>query len=190
MVDFCFLFPEARVIGVELDPDSAALARQNVEQWSDRSTIVEAAIWSEDGTVTYGRRPEDAWAHRVGSAARGQEASVRAVTLDALLDSFAPNQTVDYLKVDIEGGERELFRVGGRWSERVRVLKVEVHEPYSVTECIADLSRLGFSASPDEGHWGTVVARGTRAQLARMRPRGSANDDPVRYLRGGAAPSS
>ena len=161
MVDFCFLFPEARVIGVELDPDSAALARQNVEQWSDRSTMVEAAIWSEDGTVTYGRRPEDAWAHRVGSAAPGQEVSVRAVTLDALLDSLAPNQTVDYLKVDIEGGERELFRVGGRWSERVRVLKVEVHEPYSVTECIADLSRLGFSASPDERHWGSVVARGT-----------------------------
>jgi hypothetical protein len=82
------------------------------------------------------------------------------VTLDALLDSLAPNQTVDYLKVDIEGGERELFRAGGSWSERTRVLKVEVHEPYSVSECIADLSRLGFSATPDEGHWATVVAYG------------------------------
>jgi FkbM family methyltransferase len=163
MVDFCFLFPQARVIGVELDQDSAALARQNVEPWSDRITIVEAAIWSEDGTVSYGRRPDDAWAHRVGSAARGQEASVRAMKLDALLDSLAPDQTIDYLKVDIEGGERELFRAGGRWSERVRVLKVEVHEPYTVTECIADLSRLGLSASPEEGHWATVVARGTRA---------------------------
>ena len=38
---------------------------------------------------------------------------MKAVTLDALLDSLAPNQTVDYLKVDIEGGERELF---SRWA--------------------------------------------------------------------------
>jgi hypothetical protein len=65
---FLLPVPRARVIGVELDRDSAALARSNVGPWSDRTTVVEAAIWSEDGTVTYRRRSRDAWAHHVDSA--------------------------------------------------------------------------------------------------------------------------
>jgi hypothetical protein len=76
----------------------------------------------------------------------------------SLLDSLAPDEMVDYLKVDIEGAESELFKAGGSWSERVRVLKVEVHERYSVAECIADLSRLAFSASVDARHPAAVVA--------------------------------
>jgi FkbM family methyltransferase len=160
MVHFAFLFPDARIVGVELDGENAMLARRNVAPWSDRCTVVEAAIWSSDGELTYGRESDD-WGYRVGGADENERTPVKAVALDTLLDSVAPNQTVDYLKVDIEGAERELFKGGGTWTERVRLLKVETHEPYSVDECIDDLSRLGFSAFADGGHWAAVVARRT-----------------------------
>jgi hypothetical protein len=34
----------------------------------------------------------------------------------------------------------------------VRAIKVEVHEPYTVEACIAQLRQLGFSARADDGH--------------------------------------
>ena len=35
-------WPEARVVGVERDPEKAALAKRNIEPWDDRASIVEA----------------------------------------------------------------------------------------------------------------------------------------------------
>ena len=53
MAHFAFLFPHARVLGVELDGENVALARQNLAPWSDRCEVIHAAVWSTDGEVRY-----------------------------------------------------------------------------------------------------------------------------------------
>ena len=159
MADFAYLFPDARIAGVELDAENVAIARRNVAPWSDRCAVIHAAIWSEDCEVTYDRRPGEAWGYHVGIDDPSDPVIVTARTLDSVLDSVFPDETIDYLKVDIEGAERQLLAVGGAWTERVRTLKIETHAPYSVERCLADLNRLGFSARPDDAHWGAVVAR-------------------------------
>jgi hypothetical protein len=62
---------------------------------------------------------------------------------------------VDYVKMDVEGAERELLRSPG-WNEQVRCIKVEVDEPYTLEECVTDLRRLGFTAQIDQDHWACV----------------------------------
>jgi FkbM family methyltransferase len=159
MSHFAHLFPSARIAGVELDSENAGLCRRNVAPWSDRCTVVHAAVWSDGGEVAYDREPDEAWAYHIGGQGDGEQVTVEAKTLDAVLESVAPDETVDFLKVDIEGAEQNLLEAGGEWTERVRMLKVETHEPYSVGACLQDLSRIGFSARPDDAHWGAVVAR-------------------------------
>ena len=159
MVDFAYLFPGARVVGVELDAENVAMSRQNLARWSDRCMVLHGAIWSSDGQVAYERETGEAWAYRVGRDDDGERVVVRARTLDSVLDAAFPNEQVDFLKVDIEGAEQELFAAGGRWPERVRALKVETHPPYSVRACLADLKRLGYDAEPDDAHWAAVVGR-------------------------------
>ncbi len=66
---------------------------------------------------------------------------------------------IDFLKVDVEGAERVLFQENTSWASKVRCIKVELHPPYSLEECCADLQRLGFSAAVSPDHWSCVLAR-------------------------------
>jgi hypothetical protein len=73
-----------------------------------------------------------------------------AISLNTMLARFGG--PVDYVKMDIEGSEREVLRTNTEWAAAVRSLKVEVHEPYTVGNCVRDLEALGFRAWLDPAH--------------------------------------
>lgn len=153
MAHFAHLFPRARVLGVELDQDNVGLADRNTAAWGDRCEIIHAAVWASDGEVRYRGWAGGTSNYHVTGA--GEGTPVRAVSLAGLIREHA--RPVDYLKVDVEGAERELLRDGAGWAEDVRCLKVELHGDYEVEECEADLRRLGFEAWRDPNHWACVV---------------------------------
>jgi FkbM family methyltransferase len=140
MALFAHAFPSARIIGVEPDPSNAALCRRNVEPWETRCEVVEAAAWPDEGNIRL--TGEASSAFKVDTGAGGRE--VPAVSLTTLLQRYAADEAVDYLKMDVEGTERELLSRGTGWIERVRCVSVEVHEPYRTEQCIEDLEQLGF----------------------------------------------
>jgi hypothetical protein len=78
-----------------------------------------------------------------------------AHSLNSLLEN---ERAVDFVKMDIEGAERDVLRTSTEWSSKVRSMKIEVHEPYTVDQCAQDLRRLGFRTRPDGRHWASVVA--------------------------------
>jgi FkbM family methyltransferase len=159
MAHFARLYPRARVLGVELDEDNVALARRNVAAWADRCRVIHAAVWASDGEVHYRGWPGGTSNYQVTGPAEepGREGGkpVRAVSLAELMREHGG--PVDYVKVDIEGAERELLRDGAGWAESVRCIKVELHGDYAPQECVADLRRLGFEAWQDPRHWACVV---------------------------------
>lgn len=153
MAHFAYVFPHARVLGVELDADNVVLARRNIAPWANRCTVIHAAVWSNDGEVYYRGWTGGTSNYQVTDVAEGT--CVRAMSLATLLREYGG--PVDYLKVDIEGAERELLRDGTDWSHEVRCLKVELHGDYAVDECQADLNRLGYATQPDLRHWACVI---------------------------------
>lgn len=161
------VFPRAQLLAVELDADNASLARRNLAPWADRCEVLEAAVWVDDGEVRYASTPHEEWgAHVVAAdAGGGALATSRAVSLNTLLGRGPV--PVDYVKMDIEGAEKPVLSSHTEWAAEVRQIKVEVHEPYSVQACRADLERLGFSTSVDNRHWACVV--GTRSAVAATR---------------------
>jgi FkbM family methyltransferase len=138
--------PSARIAGVELDAGNATLARRNVAPWADRCDVLQAAVWVHDGTVAYdGVRGEE-----VGFHVQDGGWPVPALSLNRLLErEDDPDAVIDYVKMDIEGAEREVLRANTEWAAHVRTMKVEVHDPYTVPECVADLEALGFDATPE-----------------------------------------
>jgi FkbM family methyltransferase len=161
MADMAVRFPHARIVGVELDHENAELARRNVAPWSERCEVVEAAVWSEDGELSYHRLAGGTAGHHVADVPPGYEGEgvvgVPAISLDTLLERSGPDAVVDYAKVDVEGAERELLRSGASWAARVRTITVELHEPYTVAECECDLRALGFATRVDPRHWACVT---------------------------------
>jgi FkbM family methyltransferase len=148
MAHLAVLCPEARIVGLELDRGNVELARRNVARWSDRCEVIEGAAWSRDEPIRY-------------RLARGAECGaaladdgvfqVRGVQLGTLLTQIGWN-TVDYVKMDIEGAEQAVLRQSTEWARRVRSIKVELHGGYRPEECVDDLERLEFAASVDPRH--------------------------------------
>ena len=153
MAHFAYAYPQARIVGVELDADNVVLARRNVAPWANRCTVIHAAVWSNDGEVYYRGWPGGTSNYQVTGTTEGMR--VRAISLDTLLREYGG--PVDYLKVDVEGAERELLRSWTGWSPEVRSLKVELHGDYAVDDCQADLRRLGYITRPDLRHWACVI---------------------------------
>jgi FkbM family methyltransferase len=152
MVHFAALCPEAYVVGVELDSDNVALARRNIAPWSNRCSVIEAAVWVRDEVVRY-RLAEGAECGAAVSSAGAKE--VEGIALNTLIGRVGWD-TVDYLKMDIEGAERAILKENTSWSSRVRSIKIETHDGYRRDECLADLERLGFKAAIDPRHSAAV----------------------------------
>ncbi len=156
MAHFATLFPSAQIVGAELDPENAELCRQNVAAWAGRCQVIAAGIWTADGPVAYVRREGREVSHAITAGASDATAAAQAISLGSLLNSVTSG-LVDYVKMDIEGAERDVLRDGLSWAGRVRSIRVEVHPPYTVAECAADLARLGFVTSTEERRCAYVI---------------------------------
>lgn len=146
-------FPNARIVGAEPDSENSALCRRNIAAWGHRCELIEAAVWSTDGPVSIRREAGHEDGVRVTESRRSPasgEPIVQGLTLNTLLADLG-DPVVDYMKMDIEGAEREVLRRNSRWSS-VNSIKVEVHRPYTVHECQADLRALGFATRLDKRH--------------------------------------
>ena len=138
-------FPSARILGLEPDPENAALCRRNIEPWKERCEVLEMALWSLDGSISLSGSSEATLA--VNTDGHGQ--TVPTVSVSTLMDRYAGGRDLDYVKLDVEGAERELLTANTAWASRVRCISVEVHSPYQVDECLRDLAALGFQPSTE-----------------------------------------
>jgi FkbM family methyltransferase len=151
MAHLASIFTSARIVGVEPDVHNAALARRNTTAWRGRCHVIEAAIWSSDGQIAYHVIPGNEYGGYVETGGEG------TIVPSLSLNSLTRGEVVDYMKMDIEGAEREILRSNTEWAFRTRCVSVEVHNPYTTTECVQDLSALGFHAEVAGHHWACVV---------------------------------
>jgi hypothetical protein len=79
------------------------------------------------------------------------ERRARGLSVNSLLDSLGWDR-VDFVKMDIEGAEREVLRRNTAWAHRVHSIKVEAHGDYGREQCVRDLQELGFRTALDARH--------------------------------------
>jgi FkbM family methyltransferase len=149
-------YPRARILCVEMDAENAELARRNLAPLGARAAVLEAAASIRSGTVRYSLAVGAEWAARVEADG---DRHAPAMSLDEITRDFA---WIDYVKMDVEGSESELLGAPGAWAEKVRDIKVEVHEPYSIARCVADLEAAGFEARPFSTRYRLVCGRKRR----------------------------
>lgn len=116
-------YPGARIVAVEPERSNYNALLRNTAPYKNISCI-QAALWREDGEVSLG--PSNA--HPKGAfeiSERGTE-KVRAITMNTLMNETGIT-TVDLLKLDIEGAEKEVFQ-SCNWTANVRILAIELHD--------------------------------------------------------------
>lgn len=156
--DYARRYPTARVVAVEMDADNAEMARANTAPWQNRVEIVECAVWVEDGSVSYEKAETRADSFSLQNpSGGGRKVEVPAVTLNTLWKRTGSPPVVHFVKMDLEGIEKQILKVNTQWSEHVSCIKVELHGDYSKDECSRDLQALGFETLVDSNHSNTVV---------------------------------
>jgi FkbM family methyltransferase len=138
-VFFANRFPDARIVAVEPEPSNFRALSENVAQYPNIRPL-NAALWPRSIMVRIVDPSAELWAIRVDPAASQEHDRVQGYTVTDLMRE-AGVETVDLLKLDIEGSERELFADGPEaWLSRVEVIMVELHESLA-SDCRLVLDR-------------------------------------------------
>ena len=125
----------ARVIAVEPSAANVEIARLNLTRNGIRADVLEAAVGAEDGTVLFDRGPGATNGRVVDytDPAMGDHRStpaqmpVRMISMATVLQSLPDDAVVDLIKLDIEGGEENLFSGDVSWLMKVKALLAEFH---------------------------------------------------------------
>lgn len=160
LVHFKKLYPRAHVFGYEMDKDNFQIALRNISTLRD-CQVFNNAVWSSPGEVQYrGVDCEDAFniVNRESITAKEKIKTAQAVTIDQIIAEHSLTR-IDYLKMDIEGAERNIFgETSCDWLDIVQQLNIEGHDTVSFNEIIKVLQARGFSCIEDKEHKSLVRA--------------------------------
>jgi FkbM family methyltransferase len=157
MIASRFVGPSGRILAFEPDPDNAAGLRANVAR-NDMTqvTVVEAAVWSAPGKLTF-ERASDASNRTQGRVTASVDSrlariSVSAIRLDDLaLEARYPAPHL--IKMDVEGAEWGALQGASRLLREARPkLLCEVHDPGQMGQIRAYLDQHGYTV----GSWKPV----------------------------------
>jgi FkbM family methyltransferase len=98
-------YPEAKIIGLEPDPDTFSRLRRNVGGMAN-VTVRQEAVAARDGEAILAPSPLS-WASALRSAS-GPGVRVRTRNLDSLMNELGLD-SIDVLKIDVEGAEHEVL---------------------------------------------------------------------------------
>jgi len=159
---FSALYPSCRLFVVEPNPLNYEVLTSNLRELIEggRCAAVQVAVWGRDAILTAKplKSPKryNCFAVRELRPRETCQEPLKGLPMTRIL-ATSGFDTVDILKVDIEGAEVQLFRGDLDWLPRVRAILIEFHEN-SREECGFDgiMRRHRFRVCDENRH--TVLA--------------------------------
>ncbi len=130
----CFAnkYPNAKIISIEPEESNFQLLKKNVAPYNN-IIPVQAALWNKNGTINLVDPGLGHWGFmtdrisNAGSSFGSQCHEVKSITVGRIIDDYGLD-TIDILKVDIEGAEKEVFSDSSAWIGKINALIIELHE--------------------------------------------------------------
>ncbi len=120
------MFPEAKVFAIEPDKDNFSFLKKNTRNVNIK--LLNCAVSSTSGQSVLVDTGEGEWGYRLGK--EGEQGNVVNVnSMNQILDGIEnDNLTPFILKIDIEGGEKELFSKNTSWFDDFYLAIIELHD--------------------------------------------------------------
>jgi FkbM family methyltransferase len=153
---FAASFPKSKVIGVELEKENFDLAQKNTRFAKDRTRVLHGAVWSFSGVVPFSGVKEDAYAVSPSGAFSSE---VQSFTVEELIRAHHLG-AVDYVKMDIEGAEYQVFLEGDpTWLQKVKSMMIEIHSDEHLAPIMRVLTEFNFKVRRSNKHWRALWAK-------------------------------
>jgi FkbM family methyltransferase len=126
---FAKQYPTTKIFSLEPDKENFEYLKKNTSGYKNLIPI-QSALWNKVGTIEikdngYGVR---GYMTEEGSSTESSASSIPSTTLEALIKENNVT-TIDILKMDIEGSEKEVFSVGTeKWLPITKCLIIELHD--------------------------------------------------------------
>jgi FkbM family methyltransferase len=138
-----YLYPAARVIAFEPDPEIFRVLQRNVEAFQLDEVVLHCkAVWNRATTLSF--LPDGG----VGGRLVSDEGKKKSIEVEAVRLRDFLSQPVDFLKIDVEGAEYEVVRDICEKLEVVDHLFVEYHgatdEAQTLHEILEMIQKAGF----------------------------------------------
>lgn len=117
------LNPNVKALSVEASPRTFELLKKNNSGVSKDWNITHRACWSGDGEISFADEGESMGHH----VSKTGGTTVKTISLSDLMDRFLNGQTLDLMKVDIEGAEEEFLCTQPELFEKIDSLVIELH---------------------------------------------------------------
>jgi FkbM family methyltransferase len=151
-VYFKAFYPDIEIIALEPAEGTFQRLTQNIQRNNfSKVSLLQKGIWNtctrlkEDRTFRDGQD----WSFRLVEAYENEDALIETTTIPQILEEYQFNK-IDLLKIDIEGGEKEVFAETAdlNWLKKVRVIAIEIHDEFDCrTQIENTLVDAGFELS-------------------------------------------
>jgi len=152
-------YPNVKIIGYEMDLDNYLLAKINTQTY-DNVLIYNKAIWIENSLVEYHKNDNlDGYSIHIKSN-EIQNIKVESTTIKNLIKNHRLDK-IDYLKMDIEGVEKDILsHYDLSWLDFVKSINIEFHSvnENDIKNYIDILEGKGFRAWKDTNHVSAIIA--------------------------------
>lgn len=137
--------PIEKYVGVEPDPATFDVLNRQVASlgMANRSYLFNVAASNRHGRMRFNTDGQS-FLHKLGEAG---DIEVETRRVGELLDEAGVSE-VDFMKLDIEGGEREVMDDAASWAPRVRRIAAELHFEMDAAWLRSRLEPLGFRVFP------------------------------------------
>jgi FkbM family methyltransferase len=153
------IYPKVRIIGIEMDKENFEIAKFNTQFYKDVS-LINKAVWIRNEEVQYDKNIRSDSYNISSHKMMKSGTKVQGITLRQIISEFNIKK-IDFLKMDIEGAERELLVDKDlSWLEIVDSLNIEFHlkDDETINPYIEILNSNGFIAWKDNKHWCSIMA--------------------------------
>jgi FkbM family methyltransferase len=142
-----------RIIAIEPDKGNAQVARENFALNDVPGEVIEAAIGPRDGIARFACNSLSNLGKVVCTtqpAAAHATVDIQMISMATVLEKLSDDSCIDLLKIDIEGGEQELFQENScKWLAKVNAIIIEFHP--GLVDCdtlVRHLEQRGFDHIP------------------------------------------
>ena len=141
---FLEAFPNCNIICIEPDSGNFSTLQSNLKVFNHRVKFLQKALWFKEAELYIDNKFRDQadWSKTVSGNANTDLKKVQGISMKDLINLYNL-ETIDVLKIDIEGSEAEIFKEENDlfFLNFVKVIALEIHDEFHCREAIYDILR-------------------------------------------------
>lgn len=151
---FKLKYPEVKIVALEIETENVKMIRKNLKKFKDID-IIQKGLFNKKAFFKIEDPYKATNSFVIKEVNPNENYDIESITIDEILTS-KKIETIDILKIDIEGAEKDLFEKNyENWLPKIKIIMVETHDrmipkcSYSVMKSLNEYNFILYTTTED-----------------------------------------